>query len=47
LLVAAAALFLVPQARAQANSGAPTSNSSPSPIPAMRAQDRFTWIEQF
>jgi hypothetical protein len=47
LLVAAAALLLVPQARAQANSSAPTSNSSPSPIPAMRAQDRFTWIEQF
>jgi hypothetical protein len=47
LLVAAAALLLVPQARAQANSSAPTSNSSPSPIPAIRAQDRFTWIEQF
>src|SRR6266436_5766791 len=47
LLVAAAALLLVPQVRAQANSSAQSSNSSPSPIPAMRAQDRFTWIEQF
>jgi len=45
LLVAAAALLLLPQARAQANSSAPSSNSS-SVIPAMRS-DHFTWIEQF
>src|SRR6266404_3810903 len=47
LFVTVAALLLVPQVRAQANSSAQSSNSSPSPIPAMRAQDRFTWIEQF
>jgi hypothetical protein len=47
LLGAAAVLLLVPQVRAQANSSAPSSNSSPSPIPAMRSEDRFTWIEQF
>jgi hypothetical protein len=46
-LVAAAALFFVPQARAQANSSAPTSNSSSSVLPAMRSEDHFTWIEQF
>src|SRR5437016_9395796 len=45
LLIAAAALLLVPQVRAQANSSAPSSNSS-SVIPAMRS-DHFTWIEQF
>src|SRR5258707_6933059 len=47
LLVAAAALLLVPQVRAQANSGAPGVNSSPSVNPAMRSEDHFTWIEQF
>jgi len=46
LLVAAALLF-VPQVRAQANSSAPSSNSSPSVNPAMRSEDHFTWIEQF
>src|SRR6266481_427501 len=46
LLVAAALLF-VPQVRAQANSSAPSSNSSPSVLPAMRSEDHFTWIEQF
>ena len=46
-LVAAAALFLVPQVRAQANISAPSTNSSPSAIPAMRSEDHFTWIEQF
>jgi len=45
LLIAAAALFLVPQVRAQANSSAPSSNSS-AVVPAMRS-DHFTWIEQF
>src|SRR6266403_793584 len=47
LLVAAAALLLVPQVRAQANSGAPSVNSSPSVNPAMRSEGHFTWIEQF
>ena len=47
LLVAAAALLLVPQVRAQANSGAPGVNSSPSVNPAMRSEGHFTWIEQF
>jgi len=49
LLVAAAALLCVcvPHVRAQANSGAPSSNSSPSVNPAMRSEDHFTWIEQF
>jgi hypothetical protein len=47
LLVATAALLLVPQVRAQANNNAPTSNSSASSIPAVRSEDRFTWIEQF
>jgi hypothetical protein len=47
LLIAVAGLFLVPQVRAQANSSAPSSNSSPSPIPAMRSENGFTWIEQF
>ena len=47
LLVAALTLLLVPQARAQANSGAPSGNSSPSVNPAMRSEDHFTWIEQF
>src|SRR6266446_2313132 len=47
LLVAAAALILVPQVRAQANSGAPSVNSSPSVNPAMRSEGHFTWIEQF
>lgn len=47
LLVAAAALLLVPQVRAQANSSAPSSNFSPSVVPPMRTRDRFTWIEQF
>ncbi len=46
LLVAAAALLLVPQVRAQANSSVPGSNSS-SVIPAMSSEDHFTWIEQF
>ncbi len=46
-LVAAATLLFVPQARAQANSSAPTSNSSSSVLPAMRSEDHFTWIEQF
>jgi hypothetical protein len=46
LLIAAAALLLVPQVRAQANSSAPSGNSS-SVIPAMRSEDHFTWIEQF
>jgi len=47
LLVAAAALLLAPQVRAQASSGAPCSNSSPSVNPAMRSEDHFMWIEQF
>jgi hypothetical protein len=47
LLVAAAALLFVPQVRAQANSSVPSSNSSPSALPAMRSEDHFTWIEQF
>jgi hypothetical protein len=47
LLVAAAALLLAPQVRAQANSSAPGSSSSASVVPAMRYADRFTWIEQF
>jgi len=47
LLIAAAALLLVPQVRAQANSSAPSSNSSPPVNPAMRSEDHFTWIEQF
>src|SRR5258707_1667711 len=47
MLVAAAALLFVPQVRAQANSSAPSSNSSPSVNPAMRSEDHFTWIEQF
>jgi len=47
LLVAAAALLFVPQVCAQANSSAPSSNSSPSVNPAMRSEDHFTWIEQF
>jgi len=47
LLVAAAALFLVPQVRAQASGSAPNGNSSPSVVPAIRSEDRFTWIEQF
>src|SRR5207247_5074855 len=46
LLIAAAALLLVPQVRAQANSSVPGSNSS-SVIPAMSSEDHFTWIEQF
>jgi hypothetical protein len=46
LLVAAAALLLAPQVRAQTNSSAPSGNSS-SAIPAMRFEDHFTWIEQF
>src|SRR5258708_38701807 len=45
LLVAAAALLLAPQVRAQTNSSAPSRNSS-SAIPAMRSEDHFTWIEQ-
>ena len=45
-LVAAAALLLAPQVRAQINSSAPSGNSS-SAIPAMRSEDHFTWIEQF
>jgi hypothetical protein len=47
LLVAAAALLFVPQVRAQSNSSAPSSNSSPSVKPAMRSEDHFTWVEQF
>jgi hypothetical protein len=47
LLVVAAALLFVPQVRAQANSSAPSSSSSPSALPAMRAEDHLTWIEQF
>src|SRR5216684_2790810 len=47
MLVAAAALLFVPQVRAQANSSAPSSNSSPSVNPALRSEDHFTWIEQF
>src|SRR5258706_14289228 len=47
LLVAAAALLFVPQVRAQANSSAPSSNSSLPVNPAMRSEDHFTWIEQF
>src|SRR6266852_489388 len=47
MLVAAAALLFVPQVRAQANISAPSTNSSPSAIPAMRSEDHFTWIEQF
>ena len=46
LLVVAAALLFVPQVRAQANSRAPSSSSSPSALPAMRAEDHLTWIEQ-
>jgi len=47
LLIAAAAVLFVPQVRAQSNSSAPSSNSSPSLNPAMRSEDHFTWIEQF
>jgi hypothetical protein len=47
LLVAAVTLLFVPQVRAQANGSAPSSNSSPSAIPAIRSEDNFTWIEQF
>ncbi len=47
LLVAAAALLLVPQARAQANNTLPSTNSSSPVTPAMRSEDHFTWIEQF
>jgi hypothetical protein len=47
LLVAALTLLLVPQARAQANSSALSNNSSSSALPALRAEDHFTWIEQF
>ena len=47
LLVAVSALLLVPQARAQANSSTPNTNSSSSVIPAVRSEDHFTWIEQF
>ncbi|HXJ40180.1 MAG TPA: hypothetical protein VNH18_12955, partial [Bryobacteraceae bacterium] len=47
LLLTAAALLLVPQVRAQANSNTPSSNSSSSVIPAMSSEDHFTWIEQF
>ena len=47
LLVAVPALLLVPQARAQANSSAPNTNSSSSVIPAVRSAGHFTWIEQF
>jgi len=46
LLVAAAALLLAPQVRAQINSSALSGNSS-SAIPAMRSEDHFTWIERF
>ena len=47
LLVAALAILLAPQARAQANSSALSSSSSPSALSALRAEDHFTWIEQF
>ncbi len=47
LLVGAAVLLLVEQVCAQANSSAPSSNSSRSVNPAMRSEDHFTWIEQF
>src|SRR5260370_32080902 len=47
LLVAAASLLLVPQARAQANNTLPSTNSSSPVTPAMRSEDHFTWIEQF
>src|SRR5258706_12965629 len=47
LLVAVFALLFVPQARAQANSNALSSNSSQTALPSMRSEDRFTWIEQF
>src|SRR5258708_3882596 len=46
LLVAAAVLLFVPQVGAQANSSAPSSNSSPVTA-AMRSEDHFTWVEQF
>jgi len=47
LLVAAAAVVFVPEVRAQSNSSASSSNSSPSVTPALRSEDHFTWIEQF
>jgi len=47
LLFAGAALLFVPPVRAQANSSAPSTNSSRSVNPAMRSEDHFTWIEQF
>jgi hypothetical protein len=47
LLVAALALLLAPQAHAQADSSVLSSSSSPSALPALRAEDHFTWIEQF
>src|SRR6266852_5760409 len=47
LLVGAAVLLVVEQVCAQANSSAPSSNSSRSVNPAMRSEDHFTWIEQF
>src|SRR5712691_10706929 len=47
LLFAAAAVLFVPQVRAQSNNSAPSSNSSTSVNPAIRAEDHFTWIEQF
>src|SRR5713101_9434885 len=47
LLVGAAVLLLVEQVCAQANSSAPSSNSSRSVLPTMRSEDHFTWIEQF
>jgi hypothetical protein len=46
-LAVAVALLLAPQVRAQASSGAPSGNSSAPALPAMRAEDHFTWIEQF
>jgi hypothetical protein len=47
LLVAAVALLFAQQVRAQTNGGAPSSNPSAPALPAMRAEDHFTWIEQF
>jgi hypothetical protein len=47
LLIAAAAVIIVPHVRAQADGSAPGSNSSPSVNPAIRSEDHFTWVEQF
>jgi hypothetical protein len=47
LLIAAAAVIIVPHVRAQADGSAPGSNSSPAVNPAIRSEDHFTWVEQF